>query len=123
MILRGLKSGSKLTTKTRQELRTEATSAEKIFWSKVGRRQFYDLKFRRQHGIGNYIVDFYCPEKKLVVEIDGDTHAGSDAIKRDNIRTKFIESLGYTVIRYTNSDVINNIEGVFEDLSKKLNLF
>lgn len=123
MILRGPKSGSKLTTKIRQELRIEATGAEKIFWSKVGHRQFYDLKFRRQHGIGNYIVDFYCPEKKLAIEIDGDTHAESDAIKRDDIRTKFIESLGYAVIRYTNNDVINNIDGVFADLGKKLNLF
>lgn len=123
MIFRGPKSGSKLTTRTRQELRHNSTAAEQLFWSKVRSKQFYSLKFRRQHGIGSFIVDIYCPERKLVIEIDGDTHAEDSAILRDKQRTEYIEALGYTVIRYTNDDVLNNIDGVFEDLGKRLNLF
>lgn len=97
IIRRGPKSGSKSTTSMRQRLRRESTAAEQLFWSKVGHKQFYNLKFRRQHGIGNYIVDFYCPEKKLVIEIDGDTHAGDEASLKDDQRTNYIESLGYSL--------------------------
>lgn len=101
-------------------LRQNLTNAEKLFWAKVANKNFLDLKFRRQHGIGNFIVDFYCPEKKLVVEIDGETHARARNIENDKDRTRYLNSLGYTVIRYTNSDVNNNTEGVFEDLGEKL---
>lgn len=98
------------------------TPAEKLFWSKVSNRQFYNLKFRRQHGIGPYIADFYCSEKRLIVEIDGDSHFNEMNIAKDRVRTKYLESFGYNVIRYNNLDVIKNIQGVFEDLSKKLSL-
>ncbi len=93
------------------------TSAEKLFWSKVAQRQFANLKFRKQHGIGNYIVDFYCPGKKLIIEIDGDSHANS---KTDPIRSDFLAHLGYKILRYNNRDVLYNIEGVFQDLLKNL---
>ncbi len=106
----------------RRELRRNTTEAEKLFWSKVARRQFYNLKFRKQHGIGNYIVDFYCPEKKFIIEIDGDTHADKEVIKEDEVRSKYLVSLGYKIIRYNNSDIMNNIEGVFEDLRLKMEL-
>ncbi|OGE77979.1 MAG: hypothetical protein A2751_01915 [Candidatus Doudnabacteria bacterium RIFCSPHIGHO2_01_FULL_46_14] len=93
------------------------TPAEKLFWSKIANRQFSNLKFRKQHGIGNYIVDFYCPEKKLIIEIDGDSHADS---KTDPARSKYLENLGYEIARYNNRDVLYNIDGVFEDLLTKL---
>ena len=98
-------------------LRHETTPAEKIFWSQTANRQFYNLKFRRQHGIGKYVVDFYCPEKKLIIEIDGDTHA---APKYDVARTAYLQSLGYRIVRYQNRDIILNVNGVFEDLGRQL---
>ncbi len=98
------------------------TEPEKIFWSKVGSRQFYNLKFRRQHAIGNYVVDFYCPEKELIVEIDGDTHAAEIIMEQDKVRERYLKSLGYSIIRYNNRDIINNVEGVFEDLIGKLQI-
>ncbi len=97
-------------------LRRNLTPAERLFWSKIRSRQINNLKFRRQHIIGKYIVDFYCAGVKLVIEIDGDTHDGSPAIDSDLRRTRFLESLGYRVIRYNNSNVLKNIDGVIQDL-------
>lgn len=97
------------------------TPAEKLFWSKVANREFQNLKFRKQHGIANYIVDFYCPEKKLIIEIDGDTHGIDKVIEQDRARTDYLESLGYNMIRYNNGDIMTNIDGVFEDLSSRIN--
>jgi very-short-patch-repair endonuclease len=74
MTFRGPRSGSKSTTKRRQYFRNNLTASEDIFWSRVSRKQLCNLKFRRQHGIGAFIVDFYCPEIKLVIEIDGTSH-------------------------------------------------
>ena len=84
------------------------------------------MKFHRQYGIGEYIVDFYCAELKLVIEIDGESHFTEDAIKYDEIRTEFMESLKIKVIRFTNREVIENTKGVLEKLKiivkkKKLN--
>lgn len=117
---RGPRSGFRKTIVVRRNLRRQITPTEKLFWYKVSGKQFYNYKFRRQHGIGKYIVDFYCPAKKLIIEIDGDTHATPQAQVPDRIRTKYLESLGYQLIRYQNRDIINNIEGVFEDLHRRL---
>jgi very-short-patch-repair endonuclease len=76
------------------------------------------LKFRKQHAIGKYIVDFYCAEYNLIVEIDGDSHATDLGKQNDDVRTKYLESLGYKIVRYNNLDVIHNIDGVFQDLAK-----
>jgi very-short-patch-repair endonuclease len=122
MQVRGPKSGFRRTIDFRRKLRKEMTAAEKLFWSKVAHRQFKNLKFRKQHGIGQYIVDFYCPEQKLIIEIDGDSHFTEIAKKEDEKRTQYLESFGYKVIRYNNLEVLNNINGVFEDLLRKLNL-
>ena len=81
-------------------------------------RQFAEYKFLRQKPIDNYIVDFYCSELRLVIEIDGDSHA--ETVEYDAERTKVLQSLGLTVVRYTNDDVIQNIRGVFDDLSEKI---
>ena len=121
MRVRGPKSGFRKTIPLRRDLRHNTTFAEQIFWPRVAGQQFAGLKFRRQHGIGNSIVDFYCPGKKLIVEIDGDTHAERQIQQEDKERTAYLESLGYTVIRYNNRDIMNNVDGVFEDLTNKLN--
>lgn len=102
-----------------RENRKNPTRAESKIWNEVLRmRQFADHKFLRQKPIDNYIVDFYCSELRLVIEIDGDSHA--EAVEYDAERTRILQSLGLTVVRYTNDDVINNIQGVYDDLREKL---
>jgi len=83
----------------RKNLRRQVITAEIILWSKL-RNKRLGYKFKRQFGIGKYIVDFYCPRKKLVVEIDGATHSTEKEIFNDNIRQKYLESLELKVIRY-----------------------
>ena len=104
----------------KRKLRSEMTAAETRLWSKFRAGQFHELKFRRQHGIGPYIVDLYCPEKNLVIEIDGDTHADAEQIRKDTSRDAYLTSLGLHVIRYMNDQVLNNLDGVLEDLSAKV---
>jgi len=91
-----------------RELRREQTSAEKMLWAELRRKQLYDLKFRRQHPIGTFIVDFCCVAKKLVVEVDGDSHAGQ--AEYDRARTFWIEEKGYRVIRFTNEEVHQHLD-------------
>lgn len=91
---------------------------EVILWQKLRAEQLYGLKFRRQYGIGKYIVDFYCPKKKLAIEIDGDSHYEQEAIKYDKERQDFIESRNIRVIRFTNKEIMENIEGVLEMIVK-----
>ena len=74
------------------------------------------FKFRRQHGIGRYIVDFYCPELKLAIEVDGDIHAIAENIEKDVSRQEYIESLGIQVKRYKNDDIKHNLDSVLKDL-------
>ncbi len=101
-----------------RQLRKNQTDAEHAIWRLVRAKQIEGLKFRRQHPVSNYIVDFVCPEKKLIIEIDGGQHA--DAIDYDEKRTHFLESNGYRVIRFWNNEVLTNIEGVYEVLIKHL---
>ncbi|MBI4378772.1 MAG: endonuclease domain-containing protein [Nitrospinae bacterium] len=102
--------------KRRQQLRKNMTEAEIFIWSKIKGKQLNGLKFRRQCGINNYIVDFYCPEIKLAIEIDGDVHAYDTQIVSDRQKQKAIEGLGIIVLRYTNNDAIKNIDSVLQDI-------
>ncbi len=99
-------------------MRKNMTKAEIILWSKLKGKQLNGLKFRRQHGINNYIVDFYCPELRLAIEIDGGVHCYDSRITYDKQRQKEIEALGIKVLRYTNTDVIKDLEGVLNDIIK-----
>ena len=93
------------------------TFPEIIFWNFVkGKKLGY--KFRRQHSIGHFIVDFYCPELALVVEIDGMSHDDIAQIKKDKMRQNILEEKGNIVVRYTNKRIINNMESVYEDLMR-----
>ena len=76
------------------------------------------VRFRRQHAIGTYITDFCAPRKKLIIELDGSQHLEQD--EYDEVRTKYLESQGYKVIRFWNNDVMNNIEGVISSIVNKL---
>ena len=104
----------------KRELRRQATKTEQILWKELRAKRFEGFKFRRQHGIGPYIVDFCAPRHKIVIEIDGDIHALPDQNTKDKIRQRELESLGYRVIRYHNEDVIKNLEGVLVDLVSKM---
>jgi len=102
--------------KKRQYLRKNMTKAEILLWSKLKGKQLNGLKFRRQYGVNNYVIDFYCPELKLAIEIDGGVHYYDSRIVFDKQRQRDIEELGIKVLRYTNNDVIKNMEGVLSDI-------
>lgn len=105
--------------KKARTLRNSLTLPERQFWNALRQMPFYKItKFNRQKPLGEYIVDFYCHEHRLVIEIDGDTHGEEDAQRKDQIRTEFLESKGLRVVWFTNPDVVNNIEGVMLQLEK-----
>ena len=104
----------------KRSLRTEMTEPERRMWTRLRSRQICGFKFRRQHGIGPYIVDFFCPERKLAVEIDGETHGEAAQQKDDLQRDAYLQKLGVRVVRYLNADVMQNLDGVLEDLQRQL---
>ena len=97
-------------------MRSNATDAENLMWQLLRAKRFMNLKFRRQHVIAPYIVDLYCHELGLVIELDGSQHGTDDAIEYDAERTKFLEALDLKVVRYWNHDVLGNTEAVLRDL-------
>ena len=99
-------------------LRKNQTPQEQKVWQLLRNSQFQNLKFRRQYPIGDYIVDFICKEKKIIIEIDGGQHNQTENIEKDNLRTKFLESKGYKIIRFWNNDIDKNLKGVYEELVK-----
>jgi len=98
----------------RQKLRRDSSKAEQILWQYLKSKKLFGYKFRRQFGIGPYVVDSYCPKIKLVVEVDGETHSTFDEIKYDKCRQKYIEFFGISFLRFTNTDVYKNMDGVTE---------
>jgi len=104
----------------KRRLRSDMTGAEKRLWSKLRARQLQGIKFRRQHGIGPYIVDFYCPERSIVIEVDGDSHAEAEQIQKDQRRDRYLRSIGLSVVRYRNDDIMKNLDGVLQDLQKQV---
>lgn len=106
----------------RKELRNNSTLSEKILWSKLKKGNQFNLKFRRQYSIGNYIVDFYCTELKLAIEIDGDSHFQEGAERKDTIRTKFLTEQGIELIRFTNNDVKDNWQSVLNEIAREIEL-
>ncbi|MBS4058404.1 MAG: HsdR family type I site-specific deoxyribonuclease [Bacteroidales bacterium] len=102
--------------KEARELRQKQTKAEEIFWQLVRNRRFNNLKFRRQHQIANYIADFYCDELKLIVEFDGAIHCNDEQIKHDTKRDKYLKSIGFTVIRFKNEEILNKPENVLNSI-------
>ncbi len=99
-----------------RQLRENMTDAEKLLWSKIRVKQVKGLIFYRQKPIGEYIVDFYCPKAKLVIEVDGSHHLVGETVEYDRIRDEYLITFGLRVMRFTNTDVLTNIEGVFESI-------
>jgi cyclase len=103
--------------KKAKALRDNTTEAEKALWKKLRLKQL-GVKFRRQHPINIYIADFYCHEKKLVIEVDGDYHLISDQKEYDELRTEDLKEYGIEVIRFNNEEVLNEIDKVVKKIKE-----
>ncbi|HEV2425483.1 MAG TPA: endonuclease domain-containing protein [Terriglobia bacterium] len=104
----------------RRQLRSSPTPAEARLWKGLRRANLEGRKFRRQHSVGPYILDFYCPECRLAVELDGQTHYDSMASEYDLRRVRYLESLNIRVLRFENRAVFDNPEGVLHQIREHL---
>ncbi len=100
-----------------KKLRSNSTDTEKYLWKYLRGRQLEGFKFRRQHPIGKYIVDFINLERKIIIEVDGGQHLEN---KKDELRDRWLEEQGYKVLRFWDNEVLTNIEGVMESIRKKI---
>ncbi len=100
----------------RRKLRKDSTQAERMIWNFVRNRQLQGLKFFRQYGVGIYVLDFYCPELRLGVEIDGGQHNEPGVLIFDRKRATYLKSQDIKIIRFWNNEVLTNSEGVYERL-------
>jgi very-short-patch-repair endonuclease len=101
-----------------RQLRRASTDAEKALWQGLRARQLEGLKFRRQHPVGKYIVDFICLEKALIVELDGGQHAEDAQREKDKTRDQWLEGEGFTVLRFCDHEVLTNTEGVLDVIGR-----
>ncbi|MBC2712699.1 MAG: endonuclease domain-containing protein [Desulfosarcina sp.] len=101
-----------------RQLRKAQTDAERRLWQLLRNRSIAGCKFRRQHPIGPYICDFACLDRQLVIEVDGGQHA--DQVEKDNTRTAYLESKGFTVMRFWNHEVLKETEAVLEKILSKI---
>ncbi|AKD56446.1 endonuclease domain-containing protein [Spirosoma radiotolerans] len=102
----------------RKELCNGATDAEKLLWQHLKGSQLAGLKFRRQHSIGLFVLDFYCPSERLAIELDGEIHQTSEVRLNDEERQKAIETLEIQVIRFQNAAVMDNLSQVLRDIQQ-----
>ncbi len=103
-----------------KSLRRDMTKAETLLWNTLREANLHGFKFRRQHLIGDYIADFAHIRGQLVIEIDGATHGTDDEIEYDRRRTAFLQSQGWTVLRFSNTDVYESVAGIVEFLTARL---
>jgi very-short-patch-repair endonuclease len=103
-----------------RELRHNLTEAETHLWLRLRERWIKDCQFYRQRIICNYIVDFYCPDAKLVIEIDGGQHYSEQGMAKDAVRDRHLADLGITVLRFSAREVFENTEGVLERIFERL---
>ena len=106
--------------KNAKEMRSNMTPAETKMWRILRGKRFQNLKFKRQVLIGNYIVDFLCEDKKIIIEIDGGQHNEELNIQSDKNRTRYLENNGYKVLRFWNNEVMKNIDGVMEVIFREV---
>ena len=102
----------------RKKLRNNPTLAEAFLWGYLKNSQLEGRKFRRQSSIKSFIVDFYCPEEKLVIELDGDFHFHEKAIKNDERRSKILEKEGLKIIRFENQEVLLNLDSALKEIKR-----
>jgi very-short-patch-repair endonuclease len=103
----------------RQDLRMNQTEAERTLWKHLRDKQVHGLKFFRQYSIGPYIVDFYCPQLKLAIELDGGQHNGDSAREYDEARSAYLQAQGIEVMRFWNHDVLNQTKSVLRKVFDK----
>ncbi len=103
-------------TDLRKSLRNNATIPEAILWRRLKGKQVNGLKFRRQFGVGPYVLDFYCPEIRLSIELDGEVHNNYSVEEYDNIRTSFLNENNIREFRFKNDVVYHNIENIVEEI-------
>ncbi len=106
----------KETIEKRKKLRSNLTPAEAFLWRHLKAKQLGSKKFVKQHSIGNYIVDFYCASEKLIIELDGEVHNTATAEDYDEKRTNYLNSLGFTVIRFENKMVFDYLPSVLQEI-------
>jgi very-short-patch-repair endonuclease len=107
--------------KFRQTLRNSLTAAEAVLWNSLKHRQLAGKKFRRQAGVGRYVVDFLCPECGLVIELDGDAHFSPNIDQYDDPRTRYLEKQGLRVLRFENREIKEDFDQVLETIKANLN--
>ncbi|MGH2574693.1 MAG: endonuclease domain-containing protein, partial [Ignavibacteria bacterium] len=96
------------------------SKAEVYLWNRIREKKIKGFRFRRQFSIGNYILDFYCPELKLAVEVDGATHLTNQEIEQDKFRQESLENLGINFLRFTNTEIYGYINEVIDAIQKKV---
>ncbi len=101
-------------------LRRNQTNAEKKLWDFLRNRQLLDVKFRRQFSVGHYIIDFYSPQCRLGIEADGGQHYDEDGKQKDEIRTEELSKFGIKILRFSDYEILNNIEGIVEVIQKEI---
>jgi very-short-patch-repair endonuclease len=102
----------------RKELRNNLTPAEAVLWKALQGKQLLGMKFRRQHSVENYILDFYCPRIRLAIELDGQAHFSSAGMESDMERDILLSNLHITVLRFENKAIFDNLAGVLEEISQ-----
>ena len=101
-------------------MRHAPAKAEELLWSHLRNRKLGGFKFRRQQPVGPYVADFFCPERKLIIELDGDTHDGRETY--DEKRSRWLKAEGYKVLRFLNEDVYKHIDAVLESILRTCQL-
>ncbi len=103
-----------------RQLRENMTPAERVLWARIRSRQIRGLQFHRQKPVGEYIVDFYCHRAMVVIEIDGSQHSSREVAEADKARDEYMAGLGLKVLRFTNDEVLKDIDGVAERITQSL---
>jgi adenine-specific DNA-methyltransferase len=103
-----------------RRLRRDQTAVERKLWYALRDRRLYGFKFRRQQPIGSYVVDFVCFEEKLIVELDGGQHGFDEKLAADAARTAYLQNEGFRVMRYWNSELVENLDGAMEGICREL---
>ncbi len=114
-------NASRIIFETAKGLREKETEAEKILWQYLGKWPL-GYKFRRQHAMSKYVVDFYCHALKIIIEVDGSIHEVDSIKKHDEERQQFLEDNGMSFLRFTNDEVKNNIEQVKRNIEAYINV-
>ena len=116
--MREQNNNKKILEPYRKTLRKNLTPAEAFLWKLLKNSQLENRKFRRQHSIGSYILDFYCPSEKLAIELDGASHFTPEGIAYDTIRTEYINSFNIKVVRFENKLVFDNTTWVLDEIKR-----